>query len=88
MLAEKKLLTEKITEDETEYVLTIRLVTSISFNRFRLIGSVKWKRNYAEAQWKHRKPTTESVGCGTNIQVLTSRHKYGIKDHKGRGMWI
>jgi hypothetical protein len=65
LLADKKLLTEKIAEDAAEYDLTIKLVTSIAFNRFR-----KLEKKLKKLTTRTEKPITESVGCGTDVQLV------------------
>ena len=65
LLADKKLLTEKIAEDAAEYDLTIKLVTSITFNRFR-----KLEKKLKKLTTRTEKPITESVGCGTDVQLV------------------
>nr|CAH0102136.1 unnamed protein product [Daphnia galeata] len=65
LLADKKLLTEKIAEDAAEYDLTIKLVTSIAFNRFR-----KQEKKLKKLTPRTEKPITESIACGTDVQLV------------------
>ena len=78
LLADKNLLTEKIAEDAAEYDLTIKLVTSIAFNRFR-----KLEKKLKKLTTRTEKPITESVGCGTDVQlvnVATQMEPKTVKD--------
>ena len=65
LLADKKLLTEKIAEDAAEYDLTIKLVTSIAFNRFR-----KLEKKLKKLTTRTEKTRTESIACGTHVQLV------------------
>ena len=65
LLADKNLLMEKIAEDAAEYDLTIKLVTSIAFNRFR-----KLEKKLKKLTTRTEKTRTESIACGTHVQLV------------------